>query len=150
MLGMVTFAPMRGEENSRQGNRRRVFRCAGISQPRRQASARTCALVRRRPTQVPFPIGLVCAVFGLRNLDADCIDIAPLDDLVGELEPLEKKLLDLRLKTGLSFAKIGAIAGIKEHVADRIYQDALSKLRHPTRLRRMLSAVTPSWRLFED
>ena len=96
-----------------------------------------------------FRFRLVCDVFGTRGLNADEIDIAPLDDVLRELGPLERQIISLRLEAGLAFSKVGPATGLKGHVAQRIYRTALTKLRHRDRLQRILAAVTPSWRVLQ-
>lgn len=96
-----------------------------------------------------FRFRLVCDVFGTRELHADEIDIAPLDDVLRELSPVEQQIISLRLEAGLAFSKVGPVVGLKDHVARRMYQTALTKLRHRERLQRILAAVTPSWRVLQ-
>lgn len=96
-----------------------------------------------------FRFRLVCDVFGTRELDANEIDIAPLDDVLRELSPLEQQIISLRLDAGLAFSKVGLVVGLKDYVARRNYQTALTKLRHHERLKRILAAVTPSWRVLQ-
>ncbi len=99
--------------------------------------------------ELGFRFRLVSEVIGEKHLDPDELDIASLDEVLGELMPLERQIIALRLEARLPFSKIGRTVGLKDHVARRVYQTALTKLRYRERLHRILAAVTPSWRLLQ-
>lgn len=90
---------------------------------------------------------IVCEVFACKGVTTDEIDVASLDDVLGELNPLERQIIALRLEADLSFPKTSCATGLKTHQARRIYQTALTKLRQRERLQKILAAVTPSWRV---